>query len=334
MELLIELDLKFSRVSFLPDSIGNLKRLKVLKVAYTKIRMIPYALGGVGTLEELDASFCPHLGDEIPWEMWSLTRLRILDLDGSPIATMPRRINGFSSLKTLKIASHRLSPLPKLPLSLKFLAVVTAQFPILPDLSSLIHLHHLKVRKERCMTLWIPQEVTSPWKDMSINQLPFSLSTLKLHSIPQLLDISDLQSLSILSISECLTPCLPNVSHLKRLQELRLNDFPQLTEIPGLGELETLKFLHISMCDVIKQLPNLSKLKNLLRLELKHCAKLRAVESLKELNLLEYAEIRNCMSLEMLPDIPTSTKLETDWMPPEPTEHTIRAAKRLQLSLD
>jgi len=208
---------------------------------------------------------------------------------------------------------------------LKFLAVVTAQFPILPDLSSLIHLHHLEVRKERCMTLWIPKEVTSPWKDMSINRLPFSLSTLKLHSIPQL------QNLSILSISECLTPCLPNVSHLKRLQELRLNDFPELAEIPGLGELETLKFLHISMCDVIKQLPNLSKLKNLLRLELKYCAKLRAVEGLKELIFLEYAEIRNCMSMEMLPNMLTSTKLETDWMPPEPTEHTIRAAKRSRL---
>lgn len=124
---------KFSRISFLPDSIGNLKRLKVLKVAYTEIHTIPCSLGGVESLEELNASFCPHLKDEIPWELWSLTHLKILDLDGSPISTMPRKISGFSSLQTLKIASHRLSPLPKLPSSLKCLVVVVAQFLVLPD---------------------------------------------------------------------------------------------------------------------------------------------------------------------------------------------------------
>ncbi|XP_018716215.2 plant intracellular Ras-group-related LRR protein 5-like [Eucalyptus grandis] len=335
MEFLVELDLRFSKISFLPDFIGNLKRLKVLKVAYTKIHTIPCSLGGVESLEELDASFCLHLKDEIPWELWSLTHLRILDLDGSPISTVPRKISGFSSLQTLKIASHRLSPLPELPSSLKCLVVVAAQFPILPNLSSLVHLHHLEVRKEQHMTLWIPHKVTSPWKDvLSINQLPLSLSTLKIHSIPQLPYISDLQNLLVLSISKCLMPCLPDLSHLKRLQELQLDDFPELVEIPGLGELESLKFLYIIMCDVIKQLPNLSKLKNLLRLKLIHCVKLRAVEGLKELNFLEYAEIRYCKSLERLPDVPTSTKLETDQAPLEPAEHTMQPAKRLRLSVD
>lgn len=155
--------------------------------------------------------------------------------------------------------------------------ILAAEFPVLPDLSSLVHLHHLEVRKQR-MTFWIPNEVTSPWKDVqSINRLPLSLSTLKLHSILQLPDIFYFQSLSVLSISECLMPCLPDLSCLKRLQELWLSNFPELAEILGLGELESLKFLYITMCDVIRKLPNLSRLKNLLCLELKHCAKLRAV---------------------------------------------------------
>ncbi|KAF7848731.1 hypothetical protein BT93_L1614 [Corymbia citriodora subsp. variegata] len=335
MELLVELDLKFSGISHLPDSIGNLKRLKVLKVACTNIHTIPYALGGVEMLEELDASFCPHLMDEIPWETWSLTHLRILNLYGSPISTIPRKISGFSSLQTLQIASPRLLPLPELPSCLNSLVVEVAELPVLPDLSSLVHLHHLEVGKEQGLTFWIPNMVTSPWKDVhSMNRLPLSLSTLKLHSIQQLPDFSDFQMLLVLSISGCLTPCMPNLSRLKRLQELRLSDFPKLAEIPSLEELDSLTFLHITMCNVIKLLPNLSKLKKLQNLVLKHCAKLRAVEGLKELNSLTKVEIQCCMSLEKLPDLPAFTELKTDCMVPEAAGHNIRSTvlgKRLQL---
>ncbi|KAF8017506.1 hypothetical protein BT93_H2626 [Corymbia citriodora subsp. variegata] len=318
IELLVELDLKFSGISLLSDSIGNLKRLKVLKVAYTKIRTIPYALGGVEMLEELDALFCRHLLEEIPWEMWSLTRLKILNLYESPISTIPRKISGFSSLQTLKIASHRLLPLPELPSCLKCLVVEAAQFPILPDLSSLVHLHHLEVRTKQSMTFWTSNEVTSPWKDVhSLNRLPLSLSTLKLHSIPQLPDLYNFQSLLVLSISGCLTPRIPDLSCLKKLQELRLGDFPELVEILGLGELESLTFLHITMCKVIKLLPNLSKLKT--------------VEGLKELNSLTKVEIKYCMSLEKLPDLPAFIELKTDCTVLEAAGHNIRSIARRHL---
>ncbi|KAK3416610.1 hypothetical protein EUGRSUZ_H02359 [Eucalyptus grandis] len=200
LDSLVELDLKLSGISILPDSIGNLKRLKVLKMSFTKIHTIPCALGGVETLEELDASFCPQ---------------------GSPISMLPRKINGFFSLHTLRIA--------------------------------------------------------------------------------------------IISISGCLTPRVPNLSRLKRLQELRLHEFPKLEEIPGLGELESLKFLQISECSGIEQLSDLSKLKKLRHLELLFCRKLRAIEGLKELNSLKNVKIIDCMSLESLPNVPTFTKLDTDW---------------------
>ncbi|XP_039155771.1 disease resistance protein RPV1 [Eucalyptus grandis] len=288
LESLVELDLKLSGISILLDSIGNLKRLKVLKMSFTKIRTIPCALGGLETLEELDASFCPCLKDEIPWEMWCLTRLRMLDLDGSPISMVPRKIRGFSSLHTLRIASHRLCPLPELPSSLKCLVVEAAQFPALP--SSIVDSHDLKVYKEQCITL-----------------------SLKPYPILQLPDFSNFQSLSVISISGCLTPRVPNLSRLKRLQELRLHEFPKLEEIPGLGELESLKFLQIIDCSVIEQLSDLSKLKKLMHLELLFCRKLRVVEGLKELNSLKNVKIIDCMSLERLPDVPTFTKLDTDW---------------------
>ncbi|XP_039155788.1 TMV resistance protein N-like [Eucalyptus grandis] len=328
LQSLVELDLESSGVSILPDSIGNMKRLKVIRLAHTKIHTIPCALGQVETLEVLDASFCPHLMDEIPWRMWSLTRLRIFAFDGTPISTVPEKISNFSSLQTIIITSHRLCPLPELPSSLKCLVVEAAELPVLPNLSSLLHLNHLEVcRRHPIIAFWSANEVISPWKDaQSIHQLPHSLSTLKLGWIPQLPEFSNFKRLSILSISGCPMPHLPilkylerlreleislceflestpDLSCLKRLQKLQLSDLPKLAEIPGLGELESLKFLYITMCNVIRQLPYLSKLKNLQHLKLDGCEKIRAVEGLEELNFLKKVEIEHCMCLKRLPDV-------------------------------
>ncbi|KAF8011146.1 hypothetical protein BT93_J1690 [Corymbia citriodora subsp. variegata] len=339
LESLVELDISHSCVSILPDSIGNLKRLKILNVAFTKIQMIPCALGRVESLEELDASSCPRLIDDIPWEMWSLTRMRILDLDQSPISTVPTNSSDFPNLQMLRIASSRLRPLPKLPLSLKCLVVEACDIPVLPELSSLIHLDHLEVGSKYFSTDFvIANKVISLWTDaQSIHRLPRSLSTLKLYWVPQLPDFFGFKSLSILHISYCpvqhfpVLECLeslreleirwcdflestPDLSCLKRLQELTLFYLDKLANIPGLGEVESLKSLSIGTCIAIEELPNLSKLKNLQHLYISSCPKMRAVEGLKELNFLKKVEIKNCTSMEKLPTVPTFTKLERDSM--------------------
>ncbi|XP_056173678.1 disease resistance protein RPV1-like [Syzygium oleosum] len=89
LESLVELGIRRSFISTLPDSIGNLKRLKVIRMARSRIQAIPYALGQVVTLKVLDASCCWHIKDEIPWEKWSLTHLRTLDLYMTTISTLP-----------------------------------------------------------------------------------------------------------------------------------------------------------------------------------------------------------------------------------------------------
>ncbi|XP_056164648.1 disease resistance protein RPV1-like [Syzygium oleosum] len=313
LKSLVELNLRYSRISILPDSIGNLKRLKVLNVQSTKIHTLPSALGRVKMLEELNASSCLELTDEISWEMWSLTRLRILNLYESPISTVPTKIGGFSNLQTLKISSRRLQPLPELPLSLKCL-VVEAAIPVLPDLSSLVHLDHLEVGiKVPSTNWWKPTGASSLWKDaQSIHRLPRGLSTLKVYWIPQLPDFSAFKSLSVLHIYYCPMPHLPDLSCLKRLQELRLLFLYSLAEIPGLGEVESLKSLYIHECNKIEQLPNLSKLKNLRHLSITSCQKMRAIEDLKELNFLKQVEVKCCPSMEKLPTVPAFTKLVKD----------------------
>lgn len=135
------------------------------------------------------------------------------------------------------------------------------------------------------IAFWRVNDVISPWKDrQSIHRLPCILSALKLGWILQLPDFCDFKSLLVLSISRWPLPHLPiliyleslreleiswseflestcDLSCLKRLQKLQLSDLPTLVEIPGLGKLELLKFLHISRYNAIKRLPNLSKFK-------------------------------------------------------------------------
>ncbi|KAF7848100.1 hypothetical protein BT93_L2296 [Corymbia citriodora subsp. variegata] len=259
LESLIELDLQLSRISILPDSIGYLKRLKVIRVGHTKIQMTPYALGGVKTLEVIDASFCLYLHDEIPWEMWSLTCLRILDLYGSPISRVPTKINGFSNLQELKISSHQLCPLPELPSSLKYLEVEAAQYPILPNLSSLVHLHHLKIcgslSNFACRSanedFWPEDDDDVPtWMPPRWLLSGFYDKIAPL-ALPNLEYLERLRELKISSYETLVST--PNLSRLKRLQRLQLSDLPNPVEIPGLGELESLKSLHIAKCNAIEQ---------------------------------------------------------------------------------
>ncbi|XP_056164625.1 disease resistance protein RPV1-like [Syzygium oleosum] len=322
LESLVELDIQGSSIFTLPDSIGNLKRLKVIRVASSRIHMIPCALGQVETLEVLDASYCQHIMNEIPWEMWSLTRLRTLDLCMIPISTLPPKISGFSSLQTLKfeIARGRFCPLPELPSSLKFLEVVGVDnFNVLPDLSSLVHLDHLHL----CgpfTALWSENENEVM---LSIHQLPRGLSTLKLHYIPQLPDFFDFKNLSILTISGCPMPHFPVLKSLERLRKLEITHCKFLEKTPDLSGLKKLEKLQL--CLEIEQLPNLSKLKNLRYLMLWDSSKIRAVEGLEELISLKNAEIEGCKSLERLPDLSAITKLKTDWKPPKFAEDTIQS---------
>ncbi|XP_039155781.1 TMV resistance protein N-like [Eucalyptus grandis] len=72
-----------------------------------------------------------------------------------------------------------------------------------------------------------------------------------------------------------------------------------------------LKILDLTQCYELTKTPDFSEFDKLEKLIL--ARKLRAVEGLKELNSLKNVKIIDCMSLESLPDVPTFTKLDTDW---------------------
>ncbi|CAN1304156.1 Probable disease resistance protein RPP1 [Linum perenne] len=154
-------------------------------------------------------------------------------------------------------------------------------------------------------------------------------SCTNLEEIPS--NIRELPSLKVLKLTSqtnCQLENLPDLYNLKHLMELRLL-CPELHEIPGLGELNSLVTLIISDgrslsnldgldklvslayftmngC-AIEKLPNLGSLKNLQALSIWQCPNLKEIQGLSE--SLQELGIDDCPSLERIPDVSRLARL-------------------------
>ncbi|KAK9289103.1 hypothetical protein L1049_017575 [Liquidambar formosana] len=120
-------------------SIGNLRNLRVLDIAYSGITKLPDVIGNLEKLEEMNASSCRKLQGEILSDIGRLSSLRILRLCDSEIRSLPTSICGLSCLQSLHLYNcKQLRLLPKLPPNLKRLDVSSCvSLEGLPDLSQL-----------------------------------------------------------------------------------------------------------------------------------------------------------------------------------------------------
>ncbi|XP_039169625.1 TMV resistance protein N-like [Eucalyptus grandis] len=84
------------------------------------------------------------------------------------------------------------------------------------------------------------------------------------------------------------------LSNLKRLKRLTLYECQNLTAIQGLGSLDSLEQLDISICPKIGSLDDLSNLKKLKSLRISNCEVLQAVKGLDELETLATLDLVNC----------------------------------------
>ncbi|KAL7234396.1 hypothetical protein ACSBR1_017907 [Camellia fascicularis] len=85
----------------IPKSIGDLKHLRYLNFSYTRIRTVPESLGTLYNLQTLMLRGCPELR-KLPANMGNLINLRHLDMiDSNSLEEMPRGIGKLTSLQTL-----------------------------------------------------------------------------------------------------------------------------------------------------------------------------------------------------------------------------------------
>ncbi|XP_010060572.2 probable disease resistance protein At4g27220 isoform X2 [Eucalyptus grandis] len=109
------LDLSWTGITELPDSISELESLEALLLqGCSSLRFIPY-VGKLRSLRKLDLSDCESLG-EVPEGMEMLANLRYLALDGSEIHTLPEGVLGkLVNLQYLVIKELRVGEEVKLP---------------------------------------------------------------------------------------------------------------------------------------------------------------------------------------------------------------------------
>lgn len=117
LELIV---LRNTNLKSLPQSFGNLKKLKYLDLSHSpSLQKLPNSLGNLRNLEHLDLSCCNSL-QELPNSFGELAQLKHLDLSRSfSLKTLPNSFGGLTNLEHLNLSYSQ--SLPELPNSFSHL---------------------------------------------------------------------------------------------------------------------------------------------------------------------------------------------------------------------
>ncbi len=113
----VELNLYDNDIKELPESVGSLDSLKVLKLPNNQLTSLPESFKNLISLKKLDLSY--NNFKELPEWIGSFSSLEELNLESNNLKTLPESIASLSSLKILNIILNK--EITKLPESIKLL---------------------------------------------------------------------------------------------------------------------------------------------------------------------------------------------------------------------
>ncbi|OIT22858.1 PREDICTED: TMV resistance protein N-like isoform X1 [Nicotiana attenuata] len=307
-----------SNLMGLDSTIGELKRLRILNIADCKnLRELPRRICELKSLEILYLYRCSKL-EELPDDLGKLERLKELNAVATAITRLPGSVGHLKNLEMLLLSQDFL-----LKRQSKFSDIFStwlqpkrshSRVGYLP--SSFSSLSALKVLQ---IENWNMTEDDIPFSLASLSSLQnLCFSNNKFHAIH--FNLCDLSSLKYLNLSECpnlksipeIPPTLqnlraykckslerlPNLSGLKRLEELELYCCEMLTEIQGLENLDSVRRISLWSCKSFGRLLDVSNLSKLKNLDLSHCERLIEIRGLENLHSIRYINLFNCKALK------------------------------------
>ncbi|KAG1347803.1 putative disease resistance protein RGA3 [Cocos nucifera] len=229
-------DMSYSKIQRLPDSLGNLIHLRYLNISQTKISVIPETLGNLRNLRGLDMSSTEI--SVIPESIGNLTNLRRLDIFRTKISVIPESIGNLRNLQFLEMREcQHLSRLPNSIVNLHNLRSLrvdhTEVFGMPAGLGSLQNLHTLhgfKQQGNRSEGWCTIEELRSLscLTDLSIQKLECISSS----SQARAAELRNKPKLSILKL-RCTRDLQPSKEEMRRIEEV----FEELHPPPSLEEL-------------------------------------------------------------------------------------------------
>ncbi|KAL3727497.1 hypothetical protein ACJRO7_032259 [Eucalyptus globulus] len=314
LKSLVFLDVSYCRIlERLPETVGNLDSLTKLDISHTRIKKVPDPIGMLKNLKVM------KMHNNVQSRIFNAYK-KSEKLKGKAISYYFYYVTHFhaevgdqvyrrGSIETWESGWPVVDALPRLLESLIELELEVLRVDTFPDLSNLANLKvlHLGFGPPNCdgkscglLEEPIPRWIGNLSKLESLALCYFrwkaSLTDLSLPPHPQL--PSSLSSLGLLGFHSL---CSINVSNLRKLSSLSIL-FSAVAEIEGLGCLENLRDLDLLCVRQMAALPDLSKLNKLRRIQVSNCGNL--VEIQGELpQSLESLWIQCCESLQKLPDL-------------------------------
>ncbi|XP_039165440.1 plant intracellular Ras-group-related LRR protein 4-like [Eucalyptus grandis] len=258
LQYLAELDVSYTGITELPNTIINLKSLKLLKMNHNHLQKLPEAIGMMEKLEEIYGEYCARL-EMIPSAIMRLPLLKYVTLIGTRVEHVPKLPQSLINVcLSSTAAAKEVSEILDL-LNLSSLRNLTLCFAKGDDKSFVYyrsehqpHVFHSSLRVE----------LPSITDVSSIGGLLRCLGELELIWCKNLRQIQELPSnLRKLTIRNCNLLEVVDLSNLENLLDLSLFN-NRICDIQGLEGLASLQCLEVFKCKSSK-FRGLERLKNL-----------------------------------------------------------------------
>ncbi|XP_031129834.1 putative disease resistance protein RGA3 isoform X5 [Ipomoea triloba] len=288
-------------LSKLPKEIGNLFHLRYIDLRWSNVKELPDSICSLDNLQTLNLQGCICLS-RLPEGIGNLHHLSVIDLSRTNVEELPDSICSLDNLQTLNLQGCMcLSRLPEGIGNLHHLSKIdlsSSKVEELPDsICSLDNLQTLNLQVCKCLSR-LPEGIGNLHKLRKID-----LHWSKVEELPD--SICSLDNLEILNLQgyECLSRLPEGIGNLHKLREIDLSR-SKVEELPdSICSLDSLETLDLKGCECLSRLPEgIGNLHKLRKIDLSRTKVEELPDSICSLDNLEILNLQGCECLSRLPE--------------------------------